>query len=81
VDCAVLADKGAAVPFDPTSMGFDPGLNEAAGRRFTHRMLQGTRDYARSIDKLLPATSIRRSTTSCWPKCVAYCLKPKALLL
>jgi hypothetical protein len=35
-------------------MGFDPGLNEAAGRRFTHRMLRETRDYARSIDKLLP---------------------------
>ena len=49
-----LPTKGAAVPFDPLSMGFDPGLNEAAGRRFTRRMLQETRDYARSIDKLLP---------------------------
>ncbi|MBK7115831.1 MAG: hypothetical protein IPH71_07370 [Proteobacteria bacterium] len=49
-----LPTKGAAVPFDPLSMGFDPGINEAAGRRFTRRMLQETRDYARKIDKLLP---------------------------
>lgn len=49
-----LPTKGAAVPFDPLSMGFDPGLNEAAGKRFTRRMLQETRDYARSIDTLLP---------------------------
>ena len=49
-----LPTKGSAVPFDPLSMGFDPGLNEAAGRRFTRRMLQETRDYARRIDKLLP---------------------------
>jgi hypothetical protein len=48
-----LPTKGAAVPFDPL-MGFDPGINEAAGRRFTRRMLQETRDYARKIDKLLP---------------------------
>ena len=42
------------MPFDPLSMGFDPGLNEAASRRFARRMLTETRDYARSIDKLLP---------------------------
>jgi len=42
------------VPFDPLSMGFDPGLNEAAGRRFTRRMLQETRDYAHKIEKVLP---------------------------
>ncbi len=50
-----LPTKGSAVPFDPLSMGFDPGLNEASGKRFTHRMLQETRDYARSIERLLPA--------------------------
>lgn len=49
-----LPTKGAAVPFDPLSMGFDPGLNEAAARRFTRKMLTETRDYARSIDRLLP---------------------------
>jgi hypothetical protein len=49
-----LPTKGAALPFDPLSMGFDPGLNEAAARRFTRRMLQETRDYARSIENLLP---------------------------
>lgn len=49
-----LPTKGTAMPFDPLSMGFDPGLSDAAGRRFTRRMLQETRDYARSIDKLLP---------------------------
>lgn len=49
-----LPTQGAAVPFDPLSMGFDPGLNEAASRRFAKRMLTETRDYARSIDKLLP---------------------------
>lgn len=49
-----LPTKGAAVPFDPLSMGFDLGLSEAAGRRYTRKMLTETRDYARSIDKLLP---------------------------
>ena len=49
-----LPTKGAALPFDPLSMGFDPGLNTAAGRRFTKRMLTETRNYAQSIDKLLP---------------------------
>ena len=49
-----LPTKGSAVPFDPLSMGFSPGLNDAAGKRFTHRMLEETRNYARSIEKLLP---------------------------
>jgi hypothetical protein len=50
-----LPTKGSALPFDPLSMGFNPGLNEAAGKRFTHRMLEETRNYAQSIDHLLPA--------------------------
>ena len=50
-----LPAKGSAVPFDPLSMGFDPGLSEASGKRFTHRMLDETRNYARSIEHLLPA--------------------------
>jgi hypothetical protein len=50
-----LPTKGSAVPFDPLSMGFNPGLNDAAGKRITHRMLQETRDFARSIERLLPA--------------------------
>jgi hypothetical protein len=49
-----LPTKGSAVPFDPLSMGFDPGLNDASGKRFTRRMLEETRDYARSIERLLP---------------------------
>jgi hypothetical protein len=49
-----LPTKGAAVPFDPLSMGFEPALTDAAGKKFTHRMLQETRNYARSIEKLLP---------------------------
>ena len=49
-----LPTKGSAVPFDPLSMGFEPGLNDASGKRITHRMLQETRDYARSIERLLP---------------------------
>jgi hypothetical protein len=35
-------------------MGFDPGLNDASGRRIARRMLQETREFARSIDRLLP---------------------------
>ena len=35
-----LPTKGSAVPFDPLSMGFEPALNAAAGKRFTHRMLE-----------------------------------------
>jgi hypothetical protein len=49
-----LPTKGSAVPFDPLSMGFHPGLNDAAGKRITHRLLEETRNYARSIEKLLP---------------------------
>lgn len=49
-----LPTKGSALPFDPLSMGFNPGLNDAAGKRFTRRMLEETRKYARSIDRLLP---------------------------
>jgi hypothetical protein len=49
-----LPTKGAAVPFDPLSMGFDPGLSGESGRRFVRSMLQETRDYARSIENLLP---------------------------
>ena len=49
-----LPTKGSAVPFDPLSMGFDPGLNDAAGKRFTRRMLEETRSYARSIERVLP---------------------------
>ena len=49
-----LPTKGSAVPFDPLSMGFDPGLNDASGKRVTRRMLEETRNYARSIEKLLP---------------------------
>lgn len=51
-----LPTKGSAVPFDPLSMGFDPGLNEASDRKIARLMLTETRDYARSIDeRLLPA--------------------------
>jgi len=50
-----LPTQGAAVPFDPLSTGFNPGLDEAANRRITHMMLQETRDLARSIEHLLPA--------------------------
>jgi len=49
-----LPARGAAVPFDPLSMGFEPGLNAAAEQRFTRLMLEETRDFARSIEQLLP---------------------------
>ena len=49
-----LPTKGAAVPFEPLSMGFDPGLNDASGKRFTRGMLEEARNYARSIENLLP---------------------------
>jgi hypothetical protein len=51
-----LPAMGAAVPFDPLSMGFEPGLNAAAERRFTQLLLTETRDFARSIEHLLPAS-------------------------
>jgi hypothetical protein len=50
-----LPAKGAAVPFDPLSMGFKPGLNAASAQRITRLMLEETRDYARSIEHLLPS--------------------------
>lgn len=50
-----LPARGAAVPFDPLSIGFEPGLNAASEQRLTRLMLQETRDFARSIDHLLPA--------------------------
>jgi hypothetical protein len=49
-----LPTKGSAVPFDPLSMGFDPGLNAASNKKIVHLMLEETRSYARSIEKLLP---------------------------
>jgi len=49
-----LPTKGSAVPFDPLSMGFDPGLNDASGKRVTRQMLEETRTFARSIERLLP---------------------------
>lgn len=49
-----LPTQGSAVPFDPLSMGFDPGLNEASARRIARRMLQETRNFARANEKLLP---------------------------
>lgn len=49
-----LPTKGTACPFDPLSMGFDPGLSAASAKRITRLMLTETRDYARSIEKLLP---------------------------
>jgi hypothetical protein len=50
-----LPARGAAVPFDPLSMGFEPGLNTESDQRFTRLMLTETRDFARSIENLLPA--------------------------
>ncbi len=49
-----LPARGAAVPFDPLSMGFKPGLNAASAQRITRLLLEETRDYARSIEHLLP---------------------------
>jgi hypothetical protein len=49
-----LPTKGTAVPFDPLSMGFDPGLSAASSKRFTRLMLEETRKYAQSIERLLP---------------------------
>ena len=51
-----LPAKGAAVPFDPLSMGFEPGLNATAEHRFTELLLTETRDFAQSIEHLLPAS-------------------------
>lgn len=49
-----LPARGAAVPFDPLSMGFEPGLSSDSEQRFTRLMLTETRDFARSIEHLLP---------------------------
>src|SRR5690606_36112877 len=49
-----LPTRGSAVPFDPLSLGFNPGLNEATNKRITQRMLLETRDFARAIEHLLP---------------------------
>lgn len=49
-----LPTKGTALPFDPLSMGFDPGLSVAASKKFTRKMLEETRNCARSIERLLP---------------------------
>ena len=51
-----LPARGSAVPFDPLSMGFEPGLNQAAERRITKLLLTETRNYARSIEDVLPAS-------------------------
>ena len=50
-----LPTRGAAVPFDPLSMGFEPGLNNTSEQRFTRLMLEESRDFARSIENLLPS--------------------------
>jgi hypothetical protein len=49
-----LPSKGSAVPFDPLSLGFNPGLNAATNQRITRLLLNETRDFARSIEHLLP---------------------------
>lgn len=49
-----LPTKGCAVPFDPLSTGFNPGMSAEASKRFTHGMLVETRDLARAIENLLP---------------------------
>lgn len=49
-----LPTKGCAVPFDPLSLGFNPGINEASSKHITHLMMKETRDFARSIEHLLP---------------------------
>lgn len=49
-----LPTKGSAVPFDPLSLGFNPGIDEASSRRIGQLLLRETRDFARSIEHLLP---------------------------
>ena len=49
-----LPARGAAVPFDPLSMGFEPGLNAGSEQRIARLLVQETRDFARSIEKILP---------------------------
>jgi hypothetical protein len=50
-----LPTKGAAVPFDPLSPGFNPGIDDASNKRITHLLLQETRDLASAMENLLPA--------------------------
>ena len=49
-----LPTKGSAVPFDPLSLGFNPGIDEASSRRIGQLLLRETREFARSIEHLLP---------------------------
>lgn len=49
-----LPTKGAAVPFDPLSLGFNPGINDDSSRRIAQLLTRETRDFARSIEHLLP---------------------------
>jgi hypothetical protein len=49
-----LPTMGSAVPFDPMSMGFNPGVSDEASRRFTRQLVSETRDFARAIEHLLP---------------------------
>lgn len=49
-----LPAKGAAIPFDPLSMGFEAGLNAASEQRIYRMLLEETRDYAQSIERILP---------------------------
>lgn len=51
-----LPTLGAAVPFDPLSMGFEPGLNATSEHRFTRLMLEESDNFARSIEHLLPSS-------------------------
>lgn len=50
-----LPTKGSAVPFDPLSLGFSPGIDDASSKRIGQLMLRETRDFARSIEHLLPS--------------------------
>jgi hypothetical protein len=50
----VLPAKGAALTFDPLSMGFETGLNAASEKQFSHLMIEEARNYAQSIERLLP---------------------------
>jgi hypothetical protein len=49
-----LPKKGCAVPFDPLSIGYSPGLNKERNERLTRIMLSETRDFAISIEHLMP---------------------------
>ena len=50
-----LSTKGAAVPFDQLSPGFNPGIDDASNKRITQLLLQETRELARAMENLLPA--------------------------